>query len=139
MKSEFKRSLILIVSAIMFIVVSTGYSAEDITNTTSEANNAIPEVPVKNTVTMVDLGAKKCIPCKMMAPILENLKKIYSGKAAIVFIDVWENREAGEKFGIKAIPTQIFFDAQGKEVSRHTGFLSEEEIKAQISKMGVSI
>ncbi|MBF0303947.1 MAG: thioredoxin family protein [Desulfamplus sp.] len=78
----------------MFTVVSTGYTAE--TNTT------IPEVPVKDTVTMVDLGAKKCIPCKMMAPILEKLKKVYSGKAAIVFIDVWENKEAGEKFGIRA-------------------------------------
>lgn len=139
MKSEFKRSLILIVSAIMFTVVSTGYCAENNTSTTSDVNAVIPEVPVKGMVTMVDLGAKKCIPCKMMAPILEKLKKAYSGKAAIVFIDVWENKEAGEKFGIKAIPTQIFFDAQGKEISRHTGFLSEEEIKAQISKMGISI
>ncbi|MBF0573455.1 MAG: thioredoxin family protein [Desulfamplus sp.] len=82
----------------------------------------LPAVPVKGMVTMVDLGAKKCIPCKMMAPILEKLEKAYSGKAAILFIDVWEHKEEAQKFGIRAIPTQIFFDADGKEITRHTGF-----------------
>ena len=51
-----------------------------------------PDVPVKGMVTMIDLGAKSCIPCKMMAPILEKLEKDYKGKAAIVFIDVWKDR-----------------------------------------------
>jgi len=88
---------------------------------------------------MVDLGAKKCVPCKMMAPILEKLEKKYSGKAAIVFIDVWENNEKAREFGISAIPTQIFFDADGKEVSRHTGFSSEDDIIAQLTKMGVKL
>ena len=46
---------------------------------------APPEVPVKGMVTMVDLGAKKCIPCKMMAPTLGKLEKVYAGRAAIVF------------------------------------------------------
>ncbi len=94
-------------------------------------------VPVKGMVTMVDLGAKKCIPCKMMAPILEKLEKQYRGKAAVVFLDVWENDEPAYRFKIRGIPTQIFFDKQGSEVFRHTGFLSEEAIVAQLKKMGV--
>ena len=89
-------------------------------------------------VTMIDLGAKKCIPCKMMAPILEKMEKVYNGKAAIVFIDVWENREQIERFGIQAIPTQIFFDKDSKEVYRHIGFMGEKEIMAQLKKMGVN-
>jgi thioredoxin 1 len=95
------------------------------------------KVPVKGMVTMIDLGAKKCIPCKMMAPIMEKMEKVYEGKAAIVFIDVWENPKPAKRFGIRSIPTQIFFDREGKEVYRHVGFLSEEAIVARLQKMGV--
>jgi thioredoxin 1 len=86
---------------------------------------------------MVDLGAKSCIPCKMMAPILEKLEKVYDGKAAIVFIDVWIHREQAKRFRIRAIPTQIFFNQQGKEIYRHVGFMSEKAIVKQLKKMGV--
>lgn len=95
------------------------------------------EVPVKGMVTMVDLGAKKCIPCKMMAPILVNLEKEYAGRAAVVFLDVWEDPKPAHRFGIRGIPTQIFFDKEGKEVFRHLGFLSEEEIVRRLKDMGV--
>ena len=94
-------------------------------------------VPVKEMVTMVDLGADSCIPCKMMAPILKKLEKEYDGRAAIVFIDVWKHNDQAKRFGIRAIPTQIFFDKEGKEVYRHLGFMSEKAIVAQLKKMGV--
>ena len=88
-------------------------------------------------VTMVDLGAKKCIPCKMMAPILEELQTEYRQRAAIIFIDVWENPEAAPRFSVRTIPTQIFYDAQGKEVTRHEGFLDKPSIIAMLTKLGV--
>ncbi len=97
----------------------------------------IPQIPVPNMVTMVDLGAKECIPCKMMAPIMEELEKEYQGRAAVIFIDVWKNPEAGPKFGIRAIPTQIFYDAQGKEITRHEGFLDKHSIVSMFTKLGV--
>jgi len=96
-----------------------------------------PEIPVKGMVTMVDLGAKKCIPCKMMAPILAKLEKDYAGRAAIFFLDVWEDPKPAHRFSIRGIPTQIFFDRNGKEVYRHAGFLSEEEIVRRLTDMGV--
>ena len=95
------------------------------------------KIPEKGTVTMVDLGAKKCIPCKMMAPIMAKLEEAYSGKADIVFIDVWENRKQAPRFKIRAIPTQIFFNEKGEEVWRHVGFLDEKAIVDQLTKMGV--
>ncbi len=95
-------------------------------------------VPVKGMVTMVDLGADSCIPCKMMTPIITKLEKTYRGKAAIVFIDVWKDKEQAKRFGIRAIPTQIFFDKSGKEVFRHTGFMGEADIVSQLKKMGIS-
>jgi thioredoxin 1 len=96
------------------------------------------EIPVKDMVTMVDLGAGKCIPCKMMAPILEKLKKQYEGRAAIIFIDVWEDGSQSQRFGINLIPTQIFFDKSGKEIYRHEGFLAEEGIVAKLKELGVA-
>ena len=100
---------------------------------------AAAEVPVKGMVTLVDLGAGECIPCKMMAPILAKLEKRYSGKAAVVFLDVWKDEAPARRFGIRTIPTQIFFDKKGKEVYRHEGFLSEEEIVRRLKDMGVKL
>lgn len=94
-------------------------------------------LPVKGMVTMIDLGAKKCIPCKMMAPILEKMEKRYDGRAAVVFIDVREHREQARRFGIRAIPTQIFYNADGKEMSRHVGFMSEADIVKTLGGLGV--
>lgn len=95
------------------------------------------EVPVKGMVTMVDLGAGECIPCKMMAPILVKMEKVYAGKAAVVFLDVWKDHAPAKRFGIRTIPTQIFFDKKGKEVYRHVGFLSEKDIISRFENMGV--
>jgi thioredoxin 1 len=90
---------------------------------------------------LVDLGADKCIPCKMMAPILEQLEKEYgsTGKAAIVFIDVWENPNEGRKFKVRSIPTQIFYDAEGKERFRHVGFFGKEDILGKWKELGVDL
>jgi thioredoxin 1 len=68
---------------------------------------------------------------------MAKLEKAYAGRAAIVFIDVWKNEEQVSRFGIRAIPTQLFFNEDGKEVYRHVGFMSEEDIVAQLEKMGV--
>jgi thioredoxin 1 len=90
--------------------------------------SAFPEVPAKGMVTMVDLGAKACIPCKMMTPVMEEVEKEYDGKAAVIFIDVWENPDQKQKYGLRAIPTQIFYDKQGQEVFRHVGYFDQKSI-----------
>ena len=77
---------------------------------------------------LVDLGAGKCIPCKQMKPILTELTRDYDGQFDVVFIDVWENREEGERYGIRLIPTQIFYGADGKELFRHEGFFAKKDI-----------
>jgi len=96
-------------------------------------------LPVNGTVTFLDIGAHKCIPCKMMAPIIKELAIAYEGKVAIAFIDVWEYPEEAKKYNIRTIPTQIFYDAKGEEVFRHIGFYKKEEILAQFNKLGVDI
>lgn len=88
---------------------------------------------------LVDLGADRCIPCKMMAPILEELQEEYKGKLDVEFIDVWKQPDAGTGYGIKVIPTQIFFDQKGKEFARHEGFMPKEEILAKFAERGIKL
>lgn len=87
---------------------------------------------------LLDLGAKKCIPCKKMAPILEQMEKEYKGILDVEFIDVWQpkNKEKAMKHRIQTIPTQIFFDADGKELWRHIGFISKEDLLAKWKELG---
>lgn len=87
--------------------------------------------------TVVDLGARTCTPCKKMAPILESLSSEYRGKASVLFIDVHENQAAAGKFRIQMIPTQVFFNAQGKEVKRHVGFMNKAEIVKELKAAGL--
>ncbi len=92
-------------------------------------------VPVKGMVTVVDLGASTCIPCKMMSPILAELEKEYRGRAAVVFLDVREDYDAAKRFGIRAIPTQIFYDKTGREVARHEGFMDKKTLSAKLDAL----
>ncbi len=85
---------------------------------------------------LVDLGADQCIPCKMMAPILEELKKEYAGRFEVEFIDVWKRREEATRYRVQMIPTQIFYDGSGKELYRRSGFIGKEDILATWKRLG---
>ncbi|MFH1335791.1 MAG: thioredoxin domain-containing protein [Candidatus Zixiibacteriota bacterium] len=86
---------------------------------------------------LVDLGKGTCIPCKKMKPILDELKTEYEGKAVVRIIDLRDEPKEASRYGIRLIPTQIFFDAEGKEVFRHEGFMDKQSIKAKFAEMGV--
>lgn len=88
---------------------------------------------------LLELGADKCIPCKQMAPILEELKTAYAGQLDVDFIDVWKNPDASERYGVRVIPLQIFFDAAGNERFRHEGFFPKDDILAKWQELGVAL
>jgi thioredoxin 1 len=88
---------------------------------------------------LLDLGATRCIPCKMMAPILEKLKKEYDGRLEVEFIDVWVNPDAAKQYKIEMIPTQIFYSSTGKELFRHVGFYGREDILAKWKDLGIDL
>ncbi|TLM97382.1 thioredoxin family protein [bacterium] len=87
--------------------------------------------------TLVDFGAGFCIPCKRMKPILDTLRKEYNGRANVIFVDIKEERDMPDKYRIQIMPTQVFFDAKGKEVKRHLGFMDRDEILAEFKALGV--
>ncbi len=86
---------------------------------------------------VIDLGARTCVQCKKMAPILESLATEYRGKAGVLFIDVSSDPGAAERFKVRMIPTQIFFDARGKEVKRHIGFMDKAGIEQELRGAGL--
>jgi len=104
--------------------------------TEPEHRSASPTADATGLPRLVDLGAGKCIPCKKMAPILDELKEEYAGRLEVVFIDVWQDKDAAQKYGIASIPTQIFLDPAGKELFRHEGFFAKEDILAQWKELG---
>jgi thioredoxin 1 len=127
---------ILIVTALAVTVVA----AVALKQGKNESNDALPPSGSQSALPrMVDLGAGKCIPCKQMAPILEELKKEYAGRMEVVFIDVWKNPDAGKAYGVEMIPTQIFYDAGGTELFRHTGFFGKEDILGKWKELGVEL
>ena len=145
---------IVIIAALAAAVIGTVAMKKD--KATSTSNNTAPPVSTSNTPAetvvskpsrtneiklpkLLDLGAGKCIPCKMMAPILEDLKKEFVGRLNVEFVDVWQNPDAGKKYGIDLIPTQIFYDATGKELFRHTGFFGKEDILSKWKELGVDL
>jgi thioredoxin 1 len=86
---------------------------------------------------MVDVGKTYCIPCKMMVPVLQEAQLRYKGKAVIEFVDLEEHPEAAQQYKVMMIPTQVFYNSDGKEVDRHVGFLPFEEVEKIFAKMGV--
>jgi thioredoxin 1 len=102
---------------------------------------SVTEAPprAKQLPRLIDLGRKQCIPCKMMASVLDQLERDYAGILDVEFIDVGENPDAADKYNIRGIPTQIFYDASGKELFRHLGYISKEQILHIFKRMGVDL
>ena len=135
--------LLLVLAAAAYVIITR--SAEDPVSTEEAAvvedesepsgMQAEAEPPLPK---LLDLGSITCIPCKKMEPILASLKERYAGRFDVEFIDIRKDRDAAIKHGIRLIPTQIFFDAEGRELFRHEGFYGKEDILAKWKEFGVT-
>lgn len=101
--------------------------------TGGEASEATESLPV-----FVEVGAHECVPCKMMQPVLDELRRDYEGRLTIEFADVWEDQSLGVKYNVRSIPTQVIYDASGEEVFRHVGYWPKEEIDAKLKELGIA-
>ncbi len=123
-----------VITAFAFILTLAGAAQAELPSAT---DSSIRLSLSSGKPTVIDLGARTCIPCKKMAPILESLSAEYRNKASVLFIDVHENQAAADKFRIQMIPTQVFFNAKGKEVKRHVGFMEKAEIVKELKAAGL--
>jgi thioredoxin 1 len=129
------RAILPLAAAAAFIAIAAGCGDG---RASSGAAATIPAAGGARLPRLVDFGAGKCIPCKAMAPILAQLRTDFTGRMDVEFVDVWVNPDAGQPYGVRMIPTQLFFSADGRELSRHEGFMSREEILARWGTLGVT-
>jgi thioredoxin 1 len=120
----------LVVAAVMAMAMSTGCQ---------EAGRATRTHPGTGLPRLVDLGIPMCIPCAMMAPGLEELKKEYAGRLEVEFLDTLRNPGAKGQYDAPFCATQIFIDASGKELFRHVGYYSKEDILAKWKELGINL
>jgi thioredoxin 1 len=134
MKIPFKPTGTIVFITFAFIFISCNQNQKQATakETTKQEANTYK-------VTFIELGSLRCIPCKMMQPIMKSIEQKYSKQVKVVFYDVWTEAGApfGQKYGIQAIPTQVFLDENGKEYFRHVGFFPEEELIKILYQKGV--
>ncbi len=129
------------IMAVLFVATSCG---SVVVTTPPEA--ALPAVnfltleeALKNgKPTLAEFGSDSCIPCRAMRVVLRDLVIQYEGKLNVAFIDVYQEKELANQYGIMAIPTQVFFDRSGKSLTQHVGFFPEEEIIAALEKLGMT-
>jgi len=100
-------------------------------------DNPVDRARASGKPTFANFGAKGCIPCDMMEPVRQAVAKKYEGRLNVVFVHVQKEPVLATRYGVQSIPLLIFFDAQGNEVFRHTGFLAQEKVEEQLARMGV--
>lgn len=131
--------LTAVVLAIGAILISKARNRAHHADSTPTASAVAVSTEVQSLPKILCLGAGKCIPCKAMEPVREALRAEYADRLDVAFCDVWQNRECGEKYGIRLIPTTIFYDASGQEVGRGEGFMSKDDILKRFAQLGISL
>jgi len=120
------RKSLLLLAALATIILSTDCSGQ----TTKADKNSTGSEKTTYKVTFIELGSVRCIPCQQMQPVMKSIREKYPTQVNVVFHDVWTEAGApyAKKYGIEAIPTQVFLDKDGKEYFRHVGYFPEEEL-----------
>lgn len=132
-----RRRYIYIIIFLVLLVIVFGFKKVSNNTETSLTQEDVTTDEIK--VTFVELGSVKCIPCKQMQPIMKEIEEEFKGQVKVVFYDVWtaEGKPYIKEFGIRAIPTQVFLDKDGKEYFRHQGFFAKDELVEVLKTQGV--
>ncbi|MBA7553290.1 hypothetical protein ES705_45880 [subsurface metagenome] len=124
---------------IFLVLLAAVFGFKKVSNNTETSLTQEDVTTDEMKVTFVELGSVKCIPCKQMQPIMKEIEEEYKGQVKVVFYDVWtaEGKPYIKEFGIRAIPTQVFLDKDGKEYFRHQGFFAKDELVEVLKMQGV--
>jgi len=124
------------VIALSFVIASVLVSVGVMEARAAGAKAKVEAAQAKGLPVFVDVGRTSCVPCQLMVPVLAELTKKYKGRVEVVFVHMDEERDYSRELGVTMIPTQIYFDKDGKELARHIGYMPVEECEKMISKAG---
>jgi thioredoxin 1 len=138
-----KQALILFLLITSFLLTGCGRNSNHADKAKNSQSPSVdnPINGIKYKVTFIELGSVKCIPCQKMQSIMKSIETKYGKEVKVDFYDVWTEagKPFGVKYGIEAIPTQVFLDETGKEYYRHVGFFPEEELVKILQMKDVKI
>ena len=122
-----------VISTLMILPL-VGCDKSETSMDSSSADNAASSL-----VTFIELGSVKCIPCRMMQPVMKELEENFPSDLSVLFYDIWTDKQShyAREYGVRVIPTQVFLDQDGKEFFRHEGFFPYEQIVDVLSRQGV--
>ena len=143
-----RRNNIKNISLILFYITILLVSACGQKSTKSDKVKSLDQASIgtkdlrrKYKVTFIELGSVRCIPCQQMQAVMKSVETKYGKEVKVDFHDVWTEagKPYGVKYGIEAIPTQVFLDETGKEFYRHVGFFPEEELVKILEIKGIKV
>ena len=141
MKSVKIQLLLTLLLILLLIPIGCAKTSDSIAQTVQSGANltsiTLPQALANGKPTLAEFGRGTCIPCKEMKPILENLAVEYKDRLNVLIISVDLYRDITSYYKVMAIPTQICFDSNGKELFRHVGFWPKDQIIAELSKLGI--
>ncbi len=135
-------TLIIVTTLVIIIIAYIYFNYRKIKNTPAVENNPKIRVlsdknfqnQIKTGIFLVDFWAAWCIPCKMMAPVLNDVAEELEGNARVGKLDVEANRASAAKYNIRNIPTMILYK-NGKEIDRFVGAKSKDYLLKQINRI----
>ena len=142
-KYDIKNISVILFFIATFFLSSCGQNTSqgEKAKTQSQVSTDAKDSEKKYKVTFIELGSVRCIPCQQMQIVMKSIKAKYGKEVKVDFHDVWTDagKPYGVKYGIEAIPTQVFLDETGKEYFRHVGYFPEEELVKVLQQKGVKL
>jgi len=135
------KQVILFAILFLFINVDNLESQTKSKQKSKIAKKDTVAVDKKPLITFIELGSVRCIPCRMMQPVMKSVEEKYGDQIKVVFYDVWREEQAiyGQIYNIRVIPTQVFLDKDGKEIFRHEGYFPEKELDDFLQSKGLKV
>lgn len=134
-----KTAKIAVVASLVVVVAAVIVMKQINASSAPQAPPPADGPPAKPLPTLLEVGSTTCIPCRMMVPILAELRKEYAGQLRVEVADFYADEAIAERHHVRVLPTQIFLDAAGKVIFRHEGFFPKEDILAKWKELGVAL
>ncbi len=135
-RSRIVANCLLLIAVSSLVMLAAGCQSDPATES-GLTSMPLPQALTNGKPTIAEFGRGTCIPCKQMKPILEEMATEFEGRLNVVIVSIDDYQALTSRYRITAIPTQICFDSQGKEVGRHIGLWPKEQIIRVLPQIGI--